>query len=179
MLYKWKHIVCILQLASCFICFHRHQVPVYKHTAVQLGMLLLVDSLVVPSIMNSATWNNLTRVSWCPRAGVSQCIYITAEFLMHRLDTESTCLGKVKFFQSQFPSSTPTSTDEHSCCFIISPTFGTVQPFNFCQSDGYEIHSPCSFNLQPPDYQWDGAFFLFIGLQHQTLREGPWPLCSH
>lgn len=151
---KWKHIACILQLASHFIYFHHHCVPLYKHTAVYVVILLLVDSLGVSSVMNSeCSLEQFYRVPCCPRAGASQCVYTAVEFLRQRLHTQSTCPGKVKLFQSEFPSSTPTSTDERSCCFTILPTFGLVPRFNFCPSDGYEIHWHCSFHLQLPDYQ--------------------------
>lgn len=148
MLCKRKHTVCILQLASRFISFHHHRVPLYKYTAVCLGILLL-----------AAVW--LFSVWWIALLGTilhaspaqeqePQCVYATEGFWRHRLQTQSTCLGKAKLFQSQSPSSTPTSTDEHSCCFTIAPILGIVQ--HFCQPNGYEIHSHCGFNLQLPDY---------------------------
>lgn len=133
MLHKWKHIVCILQPASCFIYFHHHGVPLYKYTAVYLCILLLVDSLVVSSIMRNAPWNILMHVSWCPRAGASPRIYTAVEFLRHRLYTHSTFPRKVKIFQSEYTKLCSHSADEHSCCFAISPTFGAVQRFNSCR----------------------------------------------
>lgn len=71
---EWKHTVCILQLAFCFISLHHHRVPLYKYTAVCLGILLLDGRLADSSMMNSASWNNLIYVSWCPRVGASVCL---------------------------------------------------------------------------------------------------------